>query len=86
MDIFRCSREDFSNSRRSAAPTASGLTDTEVMPTRTSYSADAGLVEGACPHSDDVIPSSQAVVMILPQINGTQSFDLLLIAGGLPCG
>ena len=55
------------NSRRSAAPTAcrvaltaSGLTDTEVIPKRTRCSANSGWY-GACPHSEHVMPSLTAL-------------------------
>lgn len=41
-----------------AAGTASGLTDTEVIPRRTRCSANSGRLDGACPHSDEVMPAS----------------------------
>jgi hypothetical protein len=51
---------DSSSTRRSAAATArrvmataSGLTEIDVMPSRTSRSAYSGLVDGACPQTDD---------------------------------
>ena len=40
------------------ASTASGLTEIEVMPSRTRCSAKAGRLDGAWPHSDDVIPAA----------------------------
>ncbi len=46
-------------STRRAAVTASGSTEIEVMPKRTRCSANAGLRDGARPHSDEVIPTSR---------------------------
>jgi hypothetical protein len=42
-----------------AAGTASALTEIEVMPRRTSASANSGWFEGAWPHSDEVLPAER---------------------------
>ena len=39
------------------ASTASGLTEIDVMPRRTRCSANSGRLDGAWPHSDEVIPA-----------------------------
>ena len=39
------------------AATASGFTEMEVMPWRTRCSAKAGRLDGAWPHSDEVMPA-----------------------------
>ena len=43
---------------RRALATASGFTDTDVMPNRTRCSANSGLFDGAWPQSDEVIPAA----------------------------
>ena len=60
---------------RRVASTASGFTDTDVMPARTRCSANAGRFDGACPHSDDVMPASRAAVMMRPMASSTAASD-----------
>ena len=77
-----CPRAASSSSRRSAAATlrrvraaTSGVTEIEVMPIRTRCSAKSGRLEGACPHSEAVIPSRRAVEMIRPMASSTAASD-----------
>jgi len=67
-----------STARRSAAAivdrtasTASTLTETDVMPARRRCSANSGRFEGACPHSDDVMPASRHASMIRRMVSST---------------
>jgi hypothetical protein len=60
---------------RRAASVASGFTETEVIPIRTRCSAKAGFVDGACPHSEEVIPSLHAVLTIWPIASRTAASD-----------
>ena len=53
------------------AATASGFTEMDVIPWRTRCSAKAGRFDGACPHSDDVIPASLAPPMMRPMASRT---------------
>ena len=53
------------------ASTASGFTEIEVMPCRTRCSAKAGRFDGACPHSDDVIPAAWQPSMMRPMVSST---------------
>src|SRR5437764_5953512 len=71
-----------SSKRRSAEPimdraagTASGFTEIEVIPWRTRYSANTGRLDGACPHSDDVIPASEHAWMIRAIMSSTAGPD-----------
>ena len=52
-----------------------GFTETEVIPIRTRCSAKAGFVDGACPHSEEVIPSLHAVLTIWPIASRTAASD-----------
>ena len=53
----------------------SGLTDTEVIPRRTRNSANSGRLDGAWPHSDEVIPESWHAPMILVMASRTAGSD-----------
>ena len=44
-----------------AGSTASGFTEIDVIPWRTRNSANSGRFDGACPHSDDVIPAADLI-------------------------
>jgi NAD(P)-dependent dehydrogenase (short-subunit alcohol dehydrogenase family) len=47
------------------------LTDADVIPNRTRCSANSGRFDGACPHSDDVMPASRAAVMMRAMTSST---------------
>ena len=55
--------------------TALGSTEIEVIPRRTRCSANSGRLDGAWPHSDEVMPASRAPVMMRAMASSTAASD-----------